>query len=404
VTALLGTLLDGDLTDVAVRGPRGPLGQMSLVGLSFQQLSAHGILIGGTGTGKTKTALRLAEQLMGEPLNPTEPPIRILFVDAKGLARGDRDLFVALARHHGYQRITTWPEEALAGLNGSVHELRERLSGLWDSTESGYHFAEAVTMLDLALAAGETPRSLGEVIERTRPGVTAALYEAQATMEGLVKKGEASSFSSSQWNSVYLRLRALAATVGDRLDSTTASWTLEQVDAAWISIPGTSAPQMAGDVASWLLALIGELAAHGDGRPTFVVLDEFSAVGGDQRASRAAAGLVERTRSAGVALLIGAQTIASLGEHADRLLQTAGTIICHRTPVPDGIVELAGTLPVWEDTQNVDAFGTRVASSGRRQQQYRVAPDLLRSLPIGEAVVIRAGRWAHVAVTLPVPS
>lgn len=128
------------------------------------------------------------------------------------------------------------------------------------------------------------------------------------------------------------------------------------------------------------------------------MLDEFSALGHDGRASRAAAGLVERTRSAGIAIVLGAQTTASLGEAAPRLLQTAGTIISHRTPMPEDIVSLAGTDWRWEDTHDVDALGQRRATSGRRQQHFRVDPQLLRELPVGEAVLISSGRWAHVAV------
>ena len=147
--------------------------------------------------------------------------------------------------------------------------------------------------------------------------------------------------------------------------------------------------------------MIGELAASPDNRRTIICLDEFSAVGQDQRANQFAAGLVERTRSAGIAIIVGAQTVASLGSAADRLLQTSGTVIAHRTPLPDAITELAGTVQVWEDSQVVDGFGLRVATSGRLQQQYRVPPDLTRSLPIGEVVMIKDGRWAHVAVATP---
>ena len=64
-------------------------------------------------------------------------------------------------------------------------------------------------------------------------------------------------------------------------------------------------------------------------------------------------------------------------------------------------MELAGTIQVWEDSQSVDGLGVRVATSGRLQQQYRVAPDLVRSLQVGEAVAIQAGRGAHVAVSSP---
>lgn len=400
--AILGTMLDGDLRALAVKTSTGPCGPTYLVGLTFEDIARHVCLIGGTGTGKTVTQMRIVSTFMRlSEANPGEPPIRILFVDAKGLADENRQQFGELARTRGYPNVRYWPEQPLRGFDGTVAQLRERLSGLFHGAESPFHHAEAVTMLDLALGAGQPSRSLAELIERTRPGVTAALYEREGTERSLALKAEAASFSTTQWNSVYLRLRALAATVGDRFDNTVDAWSLHEVDAAWISVPGTSAPQTAGDVASWILTMIGELAASADHRRTIICLDEFSAVGQDQRASQFVAGLVERTRSAGIAIVIGAQTVASLGDAADRLLQTCGTVITHRTPHPDAIVELAGTVQVWEDSQSVDGLGVRVATSGRLQQQYRVAPDLVRSLQVGEAVAIQAGRWAHVAVASP---
>jgi hypothetical protein len=399
VRAVLGTMLDGDLRALTVNGVVGPCGPTSLVGFTFDDLTHHLCIIGGTGTGKTVTQLRIVSTLMRlSQANPGEPPIRILFVDAKGLGEENRQQFSELAWDRGYRNIRYWPEQPLSGFDGNAAQLRERLSGLFHSGESPFHHAEAVTMLDLALSAGSPPRSLAELIERVRPGVTAVLYEMQGTERANALKAEAASFTNAQWNSVYLRLRALAATVGDRFDSSNSAWSLRDVDAAWISIPGTSAPQTAGDVASWILAMIGELATSPDHRRTIVCLDEFSAVGQDQRASQFVAGLVERTRSAGIAIVIGAQTVASLGDSADRLLQTCGMVLTHRTPLPDAIVELAGTVQVWEDSQTADGLGVRVATSGRLQQQYRVAPDLVRALKPGEAVVISSGRWAHVAV------
>ena len=400
--AILGTMLDGDLSNLAVKSASGPCGPTYLVGLTFEDLSRHVCIIGGTGTGKTVTQLRLVSAFMRlSEANPGEPPIRILFVDAKGLADDNRQQFGDLAWARGYRNIRYWPESPLCGFDGTGAQLRERLSGLFHGGESPFHHAEAVTMLDLALAAGSPPRTLSELIERVRPGVTVALYEREVSEPAHALKAEAASFSATQWNSLYLRLRALAATVGDRFDSSDAAWTIRDVDAAWISVPGTSSPQTAGDVASWVLSMIGELAASPDNRRTIICLDEFSAVGQDQRASQFAAGLVERTRSAGIAIVVGAQTVASLGESADRLLQTCGTVITHRTPLPGPIVELAGTIQVWEDSQTVDGFGVRNATSGRLQQQFRVQPDLIRSLPVGEAVVIQAGKWGHVAVSSP---
>lgn len=401
--AILGTLLDGDLHAMTARGPRGPLGRTRMVGMTWDQLTRHTVILGGTGTGKTVTMMRLVSSVMAtNQANHGEPGIRVIFVDAKGLdgpAGGHhRQAFMDLAEQHHYLGAYSWPEIALRGLDGDTHTVRERLSGLFRGEESPYHHAEAVTMLDLALHATHPPRTLAELLERVRPGVTAALYDTSGTSHGLDQKKIAASFTTGQWNSLYLRLRALQATIGTTLDSKPLAWSLPQCDAAWVSLPGTTSPQTTADVAAWILALIAELAAHPDGRRTLIVLDEYSAIAHDPRASQAATGLIERTRSAGVAIVLGTQTVASLGESANRILQTAGTTIAHRTPIPDQIIELAGTTQAWEDTQSVDGFGVRTATSGRLQQQYRARPELVRSLPVGEAVVIHAGRWAHIAV------
>jgi hypothetical protein len=306
-----------------------------------------------------------------------------------------------LAKTRGYQNIHSWPETPLDGFQGNASQLRERLSGLFNAGESVFHHAESVSMLDLAIKAGEPPRSLQSILDRVKPGATERLYGQIANEAALMGKREAASFSNSQWNSLYLRLRAIQATVGEHLDSSSRAWSLLAADVAWVSIPGTSSPQTAGDLAAWILAMIGELAIDNGGRKTLVILDEFSAIGNDQRASLAAAGLIERIRSSGIAFIIGSQTIDSLGDASIRLLQTVGTVIGHRNSAPEEICELAGTVDAWEDTHELGALGGRTPTSGRIQQQFRVSPELVRTLPIGECVVITQGRWCQVAVALP---
>ena len=201
-------------------------------------------------------------------------------------------------------------------------------------------------------------------------------------------------------DTIYLRLRALHATLGQRLDAGPFSPRLDEVEAAWLSLPGTTAGQTAGDAAAWILALIAELAGRADGSTrTLVILDEFSAVAA--RTGVAAAGLAERTRSAGVALAFGAQSVSSLGEHAERLMANCGTDILHRIPLPQALLELAGTTAVWEDLHETGPSGMRIPTGGRRQQTYRIDPDLIRTLPAGQVVLVRNGRWAQVAVALP---
>ena len=82
------------------------------------------------------------------------------------------------------------------------------------------------------------------------------------------------------------------------------------------------------------------------------------------------AGLVERVRSAGVSLIIGTQTTSTLGEKAERIMGTVGTLITHRNGSPEDIVSYAGTEPVFEDTYEVsEESGERKKKSGRLQSQ-----------------------------------
>jgi len=395
---VLGTLVDGDLTDLAMRYGRGPTGRRWVVGFPWDALTQHLLIIGSTGTGKTVTMMRLVSSVLATAKACGEP-IRIIYADAKGLGLNERRMFERILVTHGVRTLHRWPERPIDGMSGERSQLRERLSGLFDAGESAFHHAEATTMLDLALGAGALPTTIEELIRRTQPGVTARLYEQESTEDSARLHAQAKHFTNPQWQALYLRLRALQATLGDRLDAGPGSPSLDRIEAAWLSLPGTTAGQTAGDAAAWILALIGELAGSGKGVPTLVILDEFSAVAA--RTGAAAAGLAERTRSAGIALVFGAQSLASLGDHAERLMANVGTTIIHRVPLPQPLLELAGTTAVWEDLHQTGASGLRIASGGRRQQTYSIPPELVRSLPAGQAVIVRQGHWGHVAVAQP---
>ncbi len=395
---ILGTVLAGDLRAYEIAGPRGLLGRRAYLGLTWDALTHHVVLLGATGTGKTVTLMRLAAAAFAMKTDDGGPPPAVYYLDAKGIPGDNRSTFLALARDAGATRIIDWPTDQVNGFTGSRADLRERIAGLWDAEESPFHHAEAVSLLELALSAEPMPNTLAGLTSRTRPGMTATVLEHMGTAAAMEMKSRAERFTATQWNGLHLRLAALHATVGQSLDGGEGSTRLCDADAAWVSIPGTRSPQAAADLTSWFLGLISDLATQSNPRRTLVILDEFSAIGADKRASSAAAGLVERIRSSGVAFVVSSQTTDALGVHASRLLRTAGTVISHRTPGPEDIVALAGATTEWEDTHVLGAMGIRHAITGRAQQQYRVPPDLVRSLRTGEAVVVHAGRWAHVVV------
>lgn len=91
--ALIGTILQGTIPGLPDR-QRGRLGRLRRLGFTWDQLTQHLVVIGGTGTGKTVTLMRLAAAT--KALNraiPGDPPIAVIFLDAKGLPTEDRDTF-----------------------------------------------------------------------------------------------------------------------------------------------------------------------------------------------------------------------------------------------------------------------------------------------------------------------
>lgn len=400
--ALLGTILAGKIEHMTYPGPRGRSSRLKRFGLTWDQLTHHMIIIGGTGTGKTITLLRLAAAVFAlNKANPGEPPIAVIYMDAKGVPGDNRNRFLDIARSSGAHRVFVWPEQPINGFSGSKDDLRERLSGMWDSRESAFHHAEAVTLLNNLLHLEPTPRTLAQFAELTRPRMTASAFETIGTPEAMRHKAQAEAFTNAQWNALHVRFAALNATIGTSLDQNANHPQIGDIDAAWISIPGTRAPQAAADLTTWILGLVAENATNTTKRRTLIILDEFSAIGTDHRASQAAAGLVERTRSAGTAIVLTSQTTEALGDTGPRLLKTAGTVLAHRMPTPDDIVALAGTVTVWEDTHSISRIGLRSSTSGRIQQQYLADPNDIRRLAQGEVIAVTEGRCARIAICAP---
>ena len=149
-----------------------------------------------------------------------------------------------------------------------------------------------------------------------------------------------------------------------------------------------------------LKAVAGLLETRPDyRRPAVVCVDEFAAFGSDH-----VLGVFQRARSAGISLLLATQEVADLRRIdpalQDQVLGNVETVIAHRQNVPESaelIAELAGTREVWLRTfQTVEGLkaqreGKRDGQLGskRRGHEFIVAPDTVKRLPTGEAVVVR---------------
>lgn len=151
-----------------------------------------------------------------------------------------------------------------------------------------------------------------------------------------------------------------------------------------------------------------------EGRMVLVAVDEFSALGGSLLSN-----LYSRGRSAGAAVVLASQDVYSdleavSPEFRGQVLTNANVIVLHqqRGEAPDVWSNALGTREVWKETMQVTAdtslLGAQEAASGvgslRQAHEFVVAPDTLRNLTRGEAIVFvghPTKRIAQVKIALP---
>ncbi len=133
--------------------------------------------------------------------------------------------------------------------------------------------------------------------------------------------------------------------------------------------------------------------------PTVILIDEFSAIAGEQVAR-----LFSRGRSAGLSLILATQELADLraagdGELHDQVLGNLDVLIAHRQNVPESaetISSIAGTTPVWITTQQTmtTVFPSIDTGQGSRTRghEYNIHPTTIKQLATGQAAVITPGR------------
>jgi hypothetical protein len=127
--------------------------------------------------------------------------------------------------------------------------------------------------------------------------------------------------------------------------------------------------------------------------PATVAIDEFSALDGDNLLA-----LLARGREAGVSVLMATQEMADLERAGrgfrDQVLGIVGVKIIHRQDVPasaETIAQMAGTEQVWERTEHLRSpFSGPGASRGTRRlaERYVVHPNVIKTLPVGHAVIL----------------
>ena len=142
----------------------------------------------------------------------------------------------------------------------------------------------------------------------------------------------------------------------------------------------------------------------GTPKPVVVIVEEAGAVVGDAVIGREFVNQVERNREAGAYSVLTAQDPTGLGGgHTWSALSTNAAVLTYRqTEQAETVAKLAGTERVTEGGADYDT-DNRLKRQGvaRRQHAFKVNPQMLRTLGVGEFVLISAGRYAKVAAALP---
>ncbi len=382
------------------------------VTLTDRQLSAHALIVGASGAGKSTTMLGIlgAQIARGHP---------VIAIDMKGSAAFAAELERAAAASG--RRLRTWTPDGPGHWNplahGNATSLKDKLISTERFTEPHYQRA-AERYVQIALhvlhaSRPDRPAELHEVVEVMEPRRLAARLRHVPTPLAERVQDYLTDLTSDQLSAVRglgTRLALLSeSTAGPYLRtgggpagaSVDLRAGVEGGDVILLSINssvyGSLAAQLGALAIQDLVSAAGQRltpdAAHRGTPPATVAIDEFSALGADNVLA-----LLARGREAGISVLVATQEMSDLERAGrgfrDQVLGIVGIKIAHRQDVPasaEMIAQMAGTERVWEQTENIRGmFAGAGASRGTRRlvERYTVHPNEIKTLPTGAAVVL----------------
>jgi hypothetical protein len=354
-------------------------------------LGRHLVLIGGSGTGKTETVIRLGYGAR-RAYN-----WRVYYLDCKG----DDEIaerFLMVMGQAGCEARAFFPQEPYDGWRGNPTALLNRLLTIVDYTEPFYRDV-AKMALDLAVHAPPAPpRSSRELLERLDLETLASMYKDQPQIR------ELGAIEKLHMNGAYTRYRAFFQALHGGLDG---QWAFEDVQAGYIMLKGLELKDQTASIGRFLMEDFAHfVSARKDlNDRVLLIVDEFPAIafGGANAAT-----LFEMVRSRGAGVVITAQSYAGMGEGADRILGAAASLLLHQCGDPDDLLKRAGMETTY---QRRISFAQRgVSTTNPREfevgegslagvRELKIRPDHVKTLQPGECYLISGGRYQHLRVS-----
>jgi len=410
-------------TDPGIAGLLGADDDGRPVHLTDVQLSAHTLILGASGAGKTNTLLTIITDQVRRGR-------AVIALDMKGSTSFARALRSAADRSGRPFRIWTLdgPGRWNPLAQGNPTELKDRLISAEHWTEPHYQRAaeryvqtvlqvwqharpgraptlrDVVKLMDhrrLVAMLRDVPRPLAE---RVQDYLVSLGPDQLSAVRGLETR---LAIISESHTGAYLEPGSSPGRDGAAMIDLQSA--LRDREVVLFSLNssryGKLAAQVGALVVQDLNSAMGSRLENGGrtpadaGRaavePAMIVIDELSALGAEHVLN-----LIARGREAGFPVVAATQELADLERGGrglgDQLVGIPGIKIAHRQDVPSSartIAEIAGTERVWEHTFQTDRRawlpGRDTGRGTRREvERYRVDPDTIKTLPIGHAVVI----------------
>ena len=375
--------------------------------LTDEELAAHGLILGASGSGKTTTMLKILEAQIerGRP---------VVAIDMKGSPAFAAQLADAAARAGRPFRVWSpdGPELWNPLANGNATELKDKLIATERFTEPHYQRAAeryvqlAVKVLQ-AVEPGRAP-TMADVVEAMDPDRLQAMTRRLPVEHAEPIQRYLETLTRDQVSAI----RGLGARLAIITESHTGAYLRDGPGAIDLrgAIDGDEVVLFSLNSARYrgLSAQLGNLVVQdlvtaagdridriraGETLPVATIaIDEFSAISEDNIVQ-----IFSRGREAGLSALVATQEFVDLDRAArglrDQVLGNTAIKLIHRQDVPASAqiaAELGGTLKAWERTFRDRGFLPGADGSTRRLvDRYIVEPNTIKRLRVGELVRIR---------------
>jgi conjugal transfer pilus assembly protein TraD len=376
--------------------------------LSEPELSAHGLILGASGSGKSTTMLKIltAQIARGQP---------VIAIDLKGSPAFAAELRAAATAAGRPLRV--WSPDGPDRWNplqyGNATELKDKLIATERFTEPHYQRAaeryvqQALTVLQEARPQ-RTP-TLSDVVSVMEPVRLRALA-AELTPE---RAAEVENYLASLGRDQLSAARGLGTRLAIISESHTGAYlepsgagaptvdlraALNGPDVVLFSLNSSRYGQLAAQLGTLavqdLISAAGSRLESAPRATATIGIDEFSALGADNVIQ-----LLARGRESGISVLLATQELADLDRAArglrDQVLGNTALKLVHRQDVPGSartVAELGGTFKDWEHSFREDGGllgSSRVRGANSRVvDRYLVEPNTITTLRTGELVRI----------------